>query len=737
MKRFPSLSLVSLLWLGLVMVSPLAAGDWPEWRGPLRDGISVEKGLAATWSPAGQNLAWKAPYGGRSAPIVMGDHLYLQNTVGKGPTEQERVLCLNADTGKLLWEHRINLYHSDVPVHRVGWASPAADPETGNVYALAVNGALSALSKDGELLWVRSMAEDFGIITTHGGRTVSPLLEGDLVIVSAVTFLWGTQAAGAHRFFAFDKKTGETIWLSAPEGRPTDTVYPAGVIATINGTRLLISGGSDGAFYALKPQTGEPVWKYEVSKRGINNGVALKGSTVIIAHSEENLDSSEMGMIAAIDGSAKGTIGPAQVKWNVKGILAGFPSPVLDGDRIYIVDNGSTLLALDFNTGKGIWKKSLGTVQKASPVLADGKLYVGTESGKFFILKPGPNDCQTLSVLTMPMVPTGTPEQVLASVAVARGRVYLQSEGNLYAIGPKAPNTSTPTPQIGRDSAGSGAPASLLVTPTELVLKPGESVLFHARLFDERGRFLREEKAAWSLDGLKGTVQDDGRFTAASENQPQAGTIKAAIGSLSAAARLRVIPPPPFSMDFESMKPGPGMPPHWTNATAKYEIRDVNGNRVLVKLKIERPFHERSRSIIGASYWSNYTVQADVYSTLKRRLMGDAGVTAQRFELVLFGNDLPQRVVIQSWQPETERTVKVPFEWKPDTWYRMKLEVQNMPDGKVRARGKVWLVSDPEPAAWTIERVETLAGRHGAPGLYGDAHATEVFFDNIKVTPNP
>ncbi len=129
------LSIFSYLGLSLLLPATLAGSDWADWRGPARDGVSLEKGLPSKWSPTGDNLAWKVPYGGRSAPIVMGDRLYLQNTAGKGELEQERVMCFNADNGKLLWEHRFNVYLSDVPPHRVGWAAPVGDPVTGNVYA--------------------------------------------------------------------------------------------------------------------------------------------------------------------------------------------------------------------------------------------------------------------------------------------------------------------------------------------------------------------------------------------------------------------------------------------------------------------------------------------------------------------------------------------------------------------------------------------------------------------------
>ena len=77
--------------------------DWPDWRGPARNGMSSETGLPSKWSVSGDNLAWSVPYGGRSGPVVFGDHLYLQNTSGSGASEQERIMCFNADTGKLLW----------------------------------------------------------------------------------------------------------------------------------------------------------------------------------------------------------------------------------------------------------------------------------------------------------------------------------------------------------------------------------------------------------------------------------------------------------------------------------------------------------------------------------------------------------------------------------------------------------------------------------------------------------
>jgi outer membrane protein assembly factor BamB len=728
MTKLFSISLnVILVFLLLI---PAFGNDWTEWRGPARDGISPEKGLPTSWSPTGQNLAWKAPYGGRSAPIVMNGRVYLQNIAGKGADEQERIMCFNADTGKLLWEHRFNVYLSDVPPHRVGWASPVGDPATGNVYAFGVGGTLLALSRDGKVVWERSLGEDFGLLTTHGGRTVSPLIDGDLVIISGVTFQWGQHGRGAHRFIAFDKRTGETIWVSAPGGRPYDTTYAAPIIVNVNGTRLLIQGASDGVVYAIKPQTGEPVWKYEISKRGLNTGAVVYNNVAILTHSEENLNSSEMGMMTAVDATAKGEIKKEQVKWTTLGWQGGFSSPVLDGSRLYQIDNSANIAAFDANTGKQLWLKNLGTIQKASPVLADGKLYVGTENGKFFILKPSASGCDILSEVQL-----GTetlPEAIIGSVAVSNGRVYIVSDAGLYCIGKK--NNAAhhqPAPVEGLPNPNREA-AYLQVAPTELILKPGDKANFRVRLFDEQGRFIREETSAtWSLDQLKGTVAN-GQFVASNDAINQAGLVKAQVGNLSGTASVRVFPPLPWSENFDSMSLN-SVPATWVNATLKFIVRDLNGNKVLVKTTEGSSLLSRARAYFGPSDWSNYTVEADVNATQKRRQQGDAGVLAQRYALVLYGNS--QMLHIEPWQPEVKRTVSIPFAWKADQWYRMKLEVQNLPDGTVRARGKVWIATDPEPSAWMIERVDPIPNRQGAPGIYGSALA-EIYFDNVKVYRN-
>src|SRR6185503_19372485 len=274
----------------------ILVGDWPEMRVPNRDGISRETGLIDSFALNGANFLWRVPYGGRSAPIVVGNRLYVQNPSGRGTDLQERVMALDADTGKVIWEYKFNIFQSDVPPHRIGWASPAADPETGNLYALSGGAQAIALSPDGKLLWERSLGEEWAAFTTHGGRTMSPVVDGDVVIVAAAMSNWGSAASRAHRLIGLDKKTGDVIYVSNPGGRPYDTAYASPIIGTINGVRLLIAGLGDGGIYAIKPQTGEKVCGYVASKRSINTGAAISGNTVFVSHGDENLEGVELGL---------------------------------------------------------------------------------------------------------------------------------------------------------------------------------------------------------------------------------------------------------------------------------------------------------------------------------------------------------------------------------------------------------------------------------------------------------
>jgi outer membrane protein assembly factor BamB len=723
--------LLAILGVVAVALPVFAADQWHESRGPQRNGTSAERNLPASWSPAGDNLAWTLPFGGRATPVVHGNRLYLLTTTsGDVSKTQERLVAVDVTTGRVVWERAISQYLSDVPQHRAAWASPTVDAATGNIIVFTISAELLAFSPSGDILWTRSLPEEYGAITTHGGRTTSPIIDGDKIILNTLLQGWGDLGRPGNRYFAFDKTTGQTIWVSAPQVRHYDTNYSAPIVATIDGVRQMIVGGTDGAFYGLQVNTGKPIWRLEVSKRAVLSSAVVRGSTMYFTHGEENMDTTVMGMVAAVDLAGKsGDIPLSALAWRVEGFMPTFSSPVLNGNQLISVDNGAIVGAFDIASGKELWTRSLGTLQKGSPTLADGKLYVGTENGKVYILRPSATGVEVLDedVLGDP----ADPEVIVASPVVAGGRVYITSMERLYAIGPKAPVAAAQTPAPAASPAAStAAAAQVQVFPYEALLDGGATQSFTVRLFDAQGQFIRDAKpseAQWTVDQLDGTVAADGRYTAPATGT--AGYIKAAVGGVTGQARVRVIPALPWAIDFEGMK----ATPMWWTSNMKASPRELDGSTVLARPR-DDTVGRRTKFLMGKPDWSDYTVEVDVRGLEMRRQRGDVGIINQRYVLMLFGNN--QKIELQPWQAANEMTVSVEnFNWPVNTWYRMKLRVQNRPDGTTLVQGKVWPSSESEPAAWTIEKVDAIPHRAGAPGLYGDG-ISDVFFDNFKVYRN-
>jgi hypothetical protein len=221
----------------------------------------------------------------------------------------------------------------------------------------------------------------------------------------------------------------------------------------------------------------------------------------------------------------------------------------------------------------------------------------------------------------------------------------------------------------------------------------------------------------------------DGTYTASAPSA-EAGVIKVSAGPLTGAARVRVIPPFPWTYDFEAHE-GEAPPREWIHATGRYTVRDLGGSKGLFRAA-DNSVARRVRTMIGATNAANYTVEADVRASERRRQMGDVGVIAQRYVLVLFGNS--QRIELHPWQAADEMTVRAPFAWKADTWYRLKLRVETLPEA-TRVQAKAWPAGSPEPDAWLLEKADPIGHREGSPGLYSDA-GSDIMFDNIRVYAN-
>ena len=706
----------------LVCTGGLLAADWPQWRGAEHTGASEQKNLISRWSPEGENLLWRVSFTGRSTPVVLNGRVCVVGRVGEETTKQEQVVCFDSQTGKLLWEKRFNVFLTTVPFPRVGWASLAGDPETGNLYFHGVGGLLIGFAGDGRILWQHSLSEEFGRYSGFGGRTFTPIVDGDLVVLGFVSGNWGAHTAPRHRYYAFDKRTGEVVWVSDPGRRPADlNTYSTPVAAEIGGKRLLIGGNGDGSVYALKIGTGELVWSFQLSQRGLNASVVVEGHRVFAGHSEENLDSSVMGRLVAIDGRGTGDVTQTRELWRRDGLTAGFASPAVYQGRVYAINNSANLYVLSSQTGKSLGEVSLGTVGKGSPVIADGKLFATEVNGRFHVLS-----LETLEILNTVQLSMASDRyaEIYGSPAIAEGRVYFASEEGLYCLGKTGPE-ATPTA-----AAPEGEVAGLRIKPGELLAWAGQEFSLSLGGFDANGRHLGDLKAeSWTVPSTLGQIGSDGILRVDPTGNGQVGTVTGIWGGLEAQARVRAFPSLPWSEDFEEIELGK-FPSHWIGAAGKFGVIELeDGNRVLEKPRAGRGI-QRSYVYVGHPEMSRYSVQVDLLGVPNPRRKPDVGLIANRYILSLEGNY--QRLSVHSWASEKRMYSAVEFPWEGGAWYTMKMRV-GVAAGEALIEGKVWRRDEAEPDDWTIQVRDGLPNNTGTPGLYGQSYAN-IYYDNLEVT---
>lgn len=737
-------ALIALTW-GTVVAPAHAQSksdpqDWTYWRGPEQNGVSRETGLIDTWDPAGgegSNVAWhRDDLGGRSTPVIMNGKLYTivgeANPKDKDLFLQEKVACVDANTGKTIWEVKNNVSNSDVPDVRMGWSSVVADPETGYVYAQGANGLFQCIDGvSGKVIWKLPMHERFGLLTTYGGRTNFPVMFEDLVIISGVVIGWGEQAKPTHRIFGLDKRTGDVVWVQGTRVAPEDTTYSSPVIGTFNGQKALVIGCGDGTLWCFQPRTGKAIWQYDFSKRGLNTTPLIDGDTVYMGHSEENLIGTAMGCLAAIDGTKTGNITKTGELWRIDELGIGKSTPILVDGRLYCFDDAAKLQVVDAKTGEKIGRKiGLGTIMRASPVYADGKIFALEGNGRWYVLTP--DDKAGAKISAKGRLAAGV--EFNASPAIAHGKVYFQSSHGLYCLvdGNKKPGVEPiPAPKNTESEAKEDqVPALLQISPSDVLMQPGDKQQFTAKLFNAHGQYLKEATdVKFAVQG-GGAVTAAGEFTAPSDKKHQAIYLAATAGDLKAQVRVRVVPPLPWAWDFEGAT---DLPTTWVGMRYRHIIRKVGDNTVAVKVTTI-PKGTRSRGWFGPSDMSDYTIQADVMGSKVGTKMPDIGLSAQGYTLDLMGDH--QELQIRLWDAQLERFSKtIPFAWEPSKWYTIKFQASNE-GNKAVLRGKVWPRDEQEPAQWTIEATDDLPTTAAAPGMFGNASNAEIFLDNVKVYAN-
>ncbi len=717
---------------------------WLRWRGPEQTGSSREQGLPEDLDPAGENALWSHELAGRGSAVVTGERVYTMGYRGQGAKLQEILTCLELTTGKLLWEHGFSDFLSDIIYERYSIGAPTIDAQTGNVYALSSPGLLVAFSADGTPLWERSLLEELGRLTFPNGRTGSPAIDGPLVVVNAISTSWGALGPGRNRFFAFDKHTGALVWTSTPGTPPKDSSFSTPVFAWRDGRRVFYAGTGCGHVVCVDMASGAPVWRYRISAGGVNASVLVAGNRLVAIHGKENLDTTSSGRMLALDLRGEvgvdGVLSPEAELWR-NDLLMFTSSPTLVGERIYQVTATGDLCAVDLETGRVLWRKRLADEQlHASPLAADGKLYVPLWGGEIFVLRPGEEDAEVLSKVELAGSCLGSP-------TVWRGHLLVHTTEKLYCF--KRPEAA-PAAEAAVEIAGPAEPGtSLCLLPGDFALRPGEEV--QLRLcqvgpdglveLDLDGASFEVVGAAPRAPAPDVRVNAGGLLRAGGSASAGAGGVRIVLGERSAECRVRVLPAQ-VALDFEDTALNQQAPDGtayahppgaWIGGRLKWQVRKLDGSNVLTKT-LDRVLFQRTMTFLGSVDQRGYTIEADVRSDGTRRLQSNVGVICQRYIIMLEGNWQELQVVSNHDRVK----LGVPFAWKPRTWYRIRARVDTTADGGVVVRASAWPRDEEPPEGWLLELPLDLGHDHGAPGLFGFSPQSRyaVQIDNVAVYPS-
>lgn len=443
MNRINIIRFAVTLFCYLTSLNCLAqTANWPQFRGPQASGVAEGKNLPDEWGPD-KNILWKTevPGKGHSSPIIWGNRIFLTSDIegdiipGQKAIYHERnkqpwvhpdalsgnkkhtlkVICLDRDSGKILWEriahegavlddrHKKNTYASGTPV-----------TDGKYVYAFFEAEGLFCYDFTGKLIWKTSLGQ---IAKMGMGPGTSPVLHENLLYLQC-----DVEDGGAGGFLAaIDKRTGKEVWRVKREHRKTHAT-PL-IVQTGQRTELITNGWETIVSYDAK--TGQELWQCAgVKAWGIPSPVAGHGMVFLAAgYPSKRAIGVKLGGAGKLDGTPN-------VVWSYTKGTAYVTSPILYGDYLYLVSEKGILTCLDAKTGE--IKYEGGRVPTpatffASAVAFDGKLFLTSEDGETFVIKAGP----VHEVIRT----NNVGEPVMASPAIANGKVFIRGDKHLYCIG--------------------------------------------------------------------------------------------------------------------------------------------------------------------------------------------------------------------------------------------------------------------------------------------------------------
>ena len=411
--------------LAILLLAALPArAQWPQFRGPEGSGISESRGLPLVWGED-KNVRWKAAIHGRgwSSPVVLGSQVWLTSATENG--QELFAVGLDRESGRIV--HDLKLFHVEKPQYAHpfnSYASPTPVIEPGRVYVTFGSPGTAAIdTTNGKVLWERRDIE----CNHFRGAGSSPILFGDLLIM---------HFDGSDQQFvvALDKRTGKTVWRTersidfkdlGPDGRPEAQgdyrkAFATPHVTTVGGKPMLISIGSK-ATYGYDPTTGKELWRIEEPSN-------FSGSTrPVVGHGLVFYPSGwSTGQLLAIRPDGRGDVTESHVAWRLGRGVPKKPSLLLLGDLIFMIGDTGIASCVEAKSGQLIWTARLDGSYSASPVSAEGRVYLFSEEGKTTVIAAA----RELKVLAENRLDDG----FMASPALAGSALFLRTRTHLYRI---------------------------------------------------------------------------------------------------------------------------------------------------------------------------------------------------------------------------------------------------------------------------------------------------------------
>jgi outer membrane protein assembly factor BamB len=418
---------------GVVVIlasATLLANNWPHWRGPTHDGVSKETGLPVTWNEK-ENIAWKLalPAYSGATPIIWGETIFL-NVATANDSGGLELWAVDRNKGTATWRRPIAAGNHIERKQNMSSPSPVTDGRY--VWVMTGVGMLKAFDFSGKEVWSRDIQTEYGRFGLNWGYASSPLLHGDALYVQV---LHGMKTDDPSYVMKIDKMTGKTLWKverptiarnESPDSYTTPLWVPVG-----NGAELVITGGD--AVTGHDPATGKELWRADVLNPTNNGAYRIVASPTLV--DGLIIAPSRVNPLVAIRPGGRGDVAASHVVWQfAQG--PDVPSPVSDGKLLYVVRDTGVVFALDVKTGATVYgperlPTGIGDYS-ASPILADGKIYVTTEGdGVTTVFRAGPK----FEILSSNSLAGDCSPYCLSTVAVSDGQLFIRTSSFLWAVG--------------------------------------------------------------------------------------------------------------------------------------------------------------------------------------------------------------------------------------------------------------------------------------------------------------